>query len=146
MKQTSVTEARKLQDEGYTYVDVRSTSEFAAGHPDGAVNVPLMEPDEDTGQMTPNPDFVRVMQAVFPADARLLIGCQMGGRSMRAAQMLESFGYSNVANVRGGFGGMRDPMGRTVDPGWADSDLPVEKDQPTGRSYKDLAAKADAAR
>ena len=41
-------------------------AEFDSGHPAGAVNVPLFEPDEDTGQMTPNPDFVRVMQATFP--------------------------------------------------------------------------------
>jgi rhodanese-related sulfurtransferase len=143
-KQTSVTDARKLQESGYTYVDVRSSAEFANGHPEGAVNVPLMERD-DSGQMAPNPDFVRVMRANFPADARILVGCQVGGRSSRAAQMLESFGYTDVTNVRGGFGGMKDPSGRTIDPGWAESDLPVERDQPAGRSYRDLAAKADSA-
>jgi rhodanese-related sulfurtransferase len=143
-KHVSVTDARRLQEEGYTYVDVRSTREFAAGHPAGAVNVPLIEPDEDTGQMMPNPDFVRVMQAIFPPDAKLLIGCQVGGRSMRAAQMLESFGFADVSNVRGGFAGMRDPMGRSIDPGWVESELPVEEDQPAGRSYADLAARADA--
>jgi hypothetical protein len=85
------------------------------------------------------------MQAIFPADAPLLIGCQVGGRSMRAAQMLESFGFSAVSNVRGGYSGMRDMMsGRTVDPGWAESSLPVEHEQPAGRSYRDLVAKADA--
>ena len=94
--------------------------------------------------MVPNPDFVRVMQAAFPADSPLLVGCQVGGRSMRAAQMLESFGFANVSNVKGGFGGMRDPMGRTVDAGWAESNLPVEHDQPAGRSFRDLAAKADS--
>jgi rhodanese-related sulfurtransferase len=143
-KQISVTEARALQAAGSTYVDVRSSAEFEAGHPKGAVNVPLLERDEDTGQMAPNPDFLRVMQATFAADAPLLIGCQVGGRSSRAAQMLESFGFSDVANVRGGFGGMRDPGGRLVDPGWAESDLPVEHDQPEGRSYRELLAKADS--
>ena len=145
-RNVSVVEARALQSEGYTYVDVRSSPEFAAGHPEGSVNVPLFEPDADTGQMAPNPDFVRVMQSVFAPDAKLLVGCEVGGRSMRAAQMLESFGFGEVANVRGGFKGMRDPMsGRTVDPGWHESDLPVERDQPAGRAYRDLLARADSA-
>jgi hypothetical protein len=72
----------------------------------------------------------------------LLIGCQVGGRSMRAAQMLESFGFSDVTNVKGGFSGMRDPMGRSIDPGWEESGLPIEDGAPAGRRYEDLAAKA----
>jgi rhodanese-related sulfurtransferase len=143
-KDVSVTEARELQQQGHVYVDVRSTGEFAQGHPEGAVNVPLLEPDEATGQMAPNPDFVRVMQASFPSDARLLVGCMVGGRSLRAARMLETFGYEEVATVGGGFGGARDPMGRQIDPGWAESDLPVERGEPGGRAFRDLLAKADA--
>jgi rhodanese-related sulfurtransferase len=143
-KHASVTEAAALAEKGATYVDVRSTREFASGHAAGAVNVPLLEPDEVTGQMQQNPDFMHVMQAVFAPDAPLLVGCQMGGRSMRAAQMLESFGFTDVTNVRGGFGGARDPMGRTMDPGWAESGLPVESGQPEDRSYAALAARADA--
>jgi rhodanese-related sulfurtransferase len=141
-KDISVTEARQLQESGSTYVDVRSSEEYAAGHPEGAVNVPLLERDDD-GRMAPNPEFLRVMRAHFPPDARLLLGCQVGGRSARAAQMLEAFGYTNVTNVRGGFGGMKDMMGRTVDPGWAESNLPVEHDQPAGRSYRDMVERAD---
>ena len=142
-KHSSVTEARKLQESGHTYVDVRSSGEFAAGHPADAINVPLLERDE-FGQMAPNPDFVRVMKATFASDAKLLVGCQAGGRSARAAQMLESFGFTDVTNVRGGFGGMKDPMGRSIDPGWEESNLPVEHDQPAGRSYRDLVDKADS--
>jgi phage shock protein E len=115
----SATDAHEEQQKGATLVDVRSTREYDAGHAAGAVNVPLMEPDEDTGQMTPNPDFVRVMQANFPTDAPLLLACQGGGRSARAARMLETFGYSNLTNILGGFMGKRDPVdGRTIDPGW----------------------------
>ena len=130
--------------QGVTYVDVRSTLEFEQGHPAGALNVPLFEPDEATGQMQPNPDFVRVMQATFPPETRLLMGCQAGGRSMRAAQMLESFGFQDVSNVRGGFGGARDPMsGRVFDPGWAEAGLPIEEGAPAGKRYDDLLAAAD---
>lgn len=144
-KQISVADAHAQQQQGGMYVDVRSTQEFADGHPAGAANVPIFEPDEDTGQMMPNPDFVRVMKAVFAPDAPLLVGCQVGGRAVRAAQVLESFGFTNVSVVRGGFGGARDPLGRVVDPGWADSGLPVGKGNSAGEPYQTLLAKADHA-
>jgi rhodanese-related sulfurtransferase len=145
VKQVSVAEARALQEQGYVYVDVRSTEEYGRGHPAGALHVPLLDRDEDTGQVLPNPDFLRVMRGNFASDANLLLGCQVGGRSMRAAEMLAAFGFSNVSNVRGGFGGLRDPMsGRTVEPGWEASGLPVEQSPPPGGSYAELAAKADA--
>jgi rhodanese-related sulfurtransferase len=139
----SVTEARDLQQRGWVYVDVRSTMEFAGGHPESAVNVPLIEPDPDTGQPMPNPDFVRVLQCEFGLDAKLLIGCQVGGRSLRAANMLCGMGFTDVVNVRGGFMGARDPLGRTIDPGWVEAGLPVETGQPNGRAYADLVARAD---
>jgi rhodanese-related sulfurtransferase len=143
-RNVSVTEAQALQAAGHTYVDVRSSREYAAGHAAGAVNVPLIDADPDTGQMGPNPDFMRVMQAIFPTDAALLIGCQVGGRSARAAQMLEALGFTNVANVAGGYAGARDPMsGRMISPGWAESGLPVDMASPPGMSYDDLVARAD---
>jgi rhodanese-related sulfurtransferase len=143
MQHASVTDASALQADGYVYVDVRSTNEFGGGHPAGAVNVPLIEPDPDTGQPTPNVDFARVLEAAFGKDAKLLIGCQVGGRSMRAAQMLEAMGFTDVTNVRGGFGGTRDPMGRTIDPGWTEAGLPVEAGQPADRRYADLVTRLD---
>jgi rhodanese-related sulfurtransferase len=141
-KHASVIDARQLQGQGGTYVDVRSQAEFDMGHPAGAVNVPLVDLDPDSGRMMPNPDFVRVMSANFAPETKLLIGCQVGGRSMRAAQMLEAFGFTDVTNVKGGFAGMRDPMGRLIDPGWAESGLPVETEAPSGQRYADLAEKA----
>ncbi|MFI5178156.1 MAG: rhodanese-like domain-containing protein [Vicinamibacterales bacterium] len=143
IKQVSVSEAHTLQQSGAAYVDVRSTGEFADGHPAGAVNIPIFEPDEDSGDMMPNPDFVRVMQAAFAPEARLLVGCQVGGRAVRAAQVLASFGFTDVSVVRGGFGGARDPMGRIVDAGWADSGLPVAAGTDEGGGYREVLAKAD---
>ena len=141
----SVTDAHARQQQGHTFVDVRSTREFAGGHPAGAVNVPLLDVDEDTGQMSPNPDFVRVMSANFAPDAPLLLSCQAGMRSLRAAQMLESFGFTNLTNVKGGFGGTRDRMtGRTADPGWEEAGLPVDTTTAPGTGYADLAARAGA--
>lgn len=144
MKHVSVADAHTLQQQGHIYVDVRSTVEFAQGHPAGALNLPLLEPDERTGQMQPNPDFLRVAQAVLPPDTRILVGCQAGGRSMRAAQMLEAFGYADVSNVRGGFGGAADRMTGQVEPGWAAAGLPVEKEAEPGTAYRALVDRADA--
>jgi len=141
MKHATVNEAHQLQQAGATYVDVRSTREFDAGHPAGAVNVPLLEPD-DHGQMAQNPDFLRVMKSAFPQDARLLVGCQAGMRSLKAAQMLETFGFTDVTNVRGGFGGSRDQAGQLV-PGWSTEGLPIETAAPSDRAYATLLEKAD---
>jgi len=145
MKNVTAAEAYALQQKGHTYVDIRSSGEFENGHPEGALNVPLIEQDDESGQLLPNPDFVRVMQANFAPDAKLLIGCQSGGRSARAAQILTTFGFTDISNVTGGFGGARDMMsGRIADPGWAGSGLPVEMDTPPGHGYQDLAAKASS--
>ena len=144
MHHVSVTEAHQKQRDGYTYVDVRSTREFDTGHPEGAVNVPLLEHD-DSGQMAQNPDFVRVMKASFAPDAKLLIGCQAGMRSLKASQMLETFGFNDVTNVRGGWGGARDQSGAVLEPGWLTADLPVEAHAPEERTYEALLVKADKA-
>ena len=101
-----VPEAHRRQTaEGYAYIDVRSIPEYEAGHPAGAHNVPLLHADAQTGQKTPNPEFLAVMEGSYRREAKLLIGCQVWGRSTHAAQLLTSRGYQQVANVRGGFGG-----------------------------------------
>lgn len=129
----SIADTLHARRDGATYVDVRSSLEFAAGHPAGAINVPLLESDEDTGQLMPNPDFVRVMKATFAADATLLIGCQSGTRSARAAQILETFGFTSLANVEAGY------------QGWTSAGQPIDTHAPAGRAYDDLLAAADAA-
>lgn len=142
VRHVSVQDARRmLETEGYTYVDVRSIPEYEQGHPAGAVNVPLLHVEARTRQMVPNPEFLAVMQANFPHGVRLLIGCQAGPRSARAAQLLEAAGYETVCNVLGGFGGMRNAFGRIVDQGWVDAGLPVETAAPSGGSYEDLRQK-----
>ena len=124
------------------YLDVRSIPEFSQGHPRSARNIPLLNADPATGQMVPNPDFMRIVQANFPPETQLLIGCFSGGRSMMAAEMLERAGYRHVVNVRCGFGGARDAMGRVVEPGWAALGLPVEREERAGDSYQALRGRA----
>jgi rhodanese-related sulfurtransferase len=138
-KRVTAAEAAELMKQGWKYVDVRSIPEFAEGHPEGSVNVPLMH--AQAGRMAPNASFGAVMQANFGKDDNLVLGCKMGGRSAQAAALLEAAGYKNVVDVRGGFGGERDPFGRVTTPGWADSGLPVAKEATPGASYAELEKK-----
>ncbi len=135
-------EASAKLAEGWTYVDVRTTQEFEAGHPPGAVNVPFML--ADAAGMVPNPDFLAVMAAAFPTDARLVVGCKTGGRSLRAAQALLGAGYTRVVDQRAGWEGARNPFGQVTEPGWSRAGLPVEEGQPAGRSWSDVSRAATA--
>src|SRR5262245_6954668 len=115
------------QDPNAVYLDVRTPEEFSAGHVPGAVNIPVMSPDPVSRRMTPNPNFLAAVESAYPKDKKVICGCQMGGRSQFAAEMLDRAGFTDVSNMTGGFGGARDPMGRVVAPGWVQSDLPVER-------------------
>jgi rhodanese-related sulfurtransferase len=123
------------------YIDVRSIPEFEQGHPEGAVNIPILHYDPARAGMIPNPDFQKVVEANFPKDARLVMGCQVGMRSQKAAEILVQAGYENVANIQGGFGGMKDQSGQTIAQGWAEMGLPVSTDNGNGVSYESLAAR-----
>ena len=115
------------QNNNAVYIDVRTPEEYANGHVPGAANIPVMLPDPATRRMTPDPGFVEAVLAQYPKDTKIICGCQMGGRSQYAADLLVQSGFSDVSNMQGGFGGARDPMGRVVAPGWVQSNLPVER-------------------
>jgi rhodanese-related sulfurtransferase len=137
IKRVSPKEALALLAEGYIYVDVRSEQEFAEGHPAGAYNVPIMH--LGGGGMTPNPRFTEVMRARFPVDAKIVVGCKAGGRSLRAANVLVGEGYTRVVDQRAGWDGARDAFGRVTEKGWGPDGLPSEKGAPEGRAYAALA-------
>ena len=122
------------------YIDVRTEREFAAGHPQDAVNIPVAFPDPARG-MVMNADFVKVVEGNFPKDRKIIVGCQAGPRSNAAAGLLQQAGYQDVSNMVGGFGGMRDPMGKVIAPGWSSLNLPVGQDNGEGVSYQSLSAK-----
>lgn len=126
IRQTTPSDAYETlqRDPKTVYLDVRTAEEFAAGHPAGAINVPVIF--FRAGGSSPNPEFVEAVQRLVPPSTPLLVGCQAGGRSQRGAEMLVAAGYTDVTNVRGGFGGARDETGRTVIPGWREAGLPVE--------------------
>jgi len=142
IKYVTVQQAHDQQREGATYIDVRSVPEFQQGHPDGAFNVPLMHADPATRQMRSNGAFLDVIRANFRPDAKLVIGCQMGGRSQHAAEILANAGYVDVANVLGGYGGAPQ-MGHA---GWVQSGLPVEQQADAAREYDALYKNTGATR
>src|SRR4029453_7101424 len=127
-------------DVGAVYIDVRTEREFAAGHPQGAVNIPVAFPDPARG-IVMNTDFVKVVEGSFSKDKKIIVGCQAGPRSNAAAGLLQQAGYQDVSNMIGGFGGMRDQLGNVLAPGWANSGLPVSDDTGAGVNYESLKLK-----
>jgi rhodanese-related sulfurtransferase len=117
-------------DEGYVYVDVRSVPEFEKGHPEGAYNVPLLH--MGPAGMAPNPEFAAVMQKNFGKEAKLIVGCKMGGRSAKASELLASLGYANLVDQGAGFDG------QPGNPGWLPAGLPVAASAPAERTYAQL--------
>lgn len=79
-------EARQLVTGGAKLVDVRTPSEFAAGHLDGAVNLPLGELETRLGELGDRSD-------------PLVVYCRSGARSGQAKRLLESKGFQNVHDV-----------------------------------------------
>ena len=136
VKRVTLPGAAELLKNGYKYLDVRSIPEFQAGHPPGAYNIPLNHMMPGRG-MVPNPDFEAIVTRHFGKDEKLMLGCGSGPRSLRAAEMLQVAGYTEVVDLRGGWNGERDPYGRVAAPGWRDSGLPVEMDAP-GRTWEEL--------
>lgn len=142
IRHLTVQQAHQQQATGATYLDVRSVPEFQQGHPEGAFNVPLLHFDPQTRQMKPNPEFVSVVKGNVAPDAKLVIGCQVGGRSQQACEVLSNAGFQDVANVLGGYGGAPQ-MGHA---GWVQAGLPVETTGDDRREYEALQKKAAGSR
>lgn len=140
IQQLTPPQAKELMDQEAVYVDVRSVPEFTSGHPAGAINIPLLH--MQGGGMSPNAEFAKVIEKTLPKDKKLLIGCQAGGRSMRACQLMETMGFSDLYNVMGGFGGGQNLSTGAPVKGWKDQGLPVSTDNGEGVGYESLLSKA----
>ena len=130
-----------LTEEGYVYLDVRSIQEFDAGHPTGAYNVPLLH--ATPSGMRPNGDFMSVIQAVFPKDSKLVIGCRSGNRSLRAVEALIAAGFAHVVDQRAGLGGVRNAFGQVEEPGWKAAGFATTTEAHPDRTYEALVARRD---
>lgn len=91
----------KLDKENICVVDVRGMDEFRSGHIPGAQCVPL--------------DEIESGRTDLPRDQLLVLSCQSGRRSARAKELLLARGYTNLAEVEGGFSA------------WAGCGLPVTR-------------------
>ena len=90
-------EVSQWRKRGARIVDVREPAEYAGGHLPGAINIPL-------AGLTLTPEL-----RALP----LVLVCASGGRSARAARILDETGHPEVANLLGGtYGWMQE--GRPV--------------------------------
>jgi rhodanese-related sulfurtransferase len=136
LKRISPAEAQALlEQEGYVFLDVRSVPEFEAGHPKGAYNIPLMH--RTWRGMQPNAQFLKEVRATFALEAKIVIGCKAGGRSMRAAMVMMEAGYTNVVDQRAGFSGVG------MEAGWVAAGLPTSKMAEPGRDHASLKKQAN---
>ena len=127
IKRVTPQEAADLQKQGYVYVDVRSVPEFEAGRTKDSVNIPFFH--KGALGMAPNPEFLAALKASFPPDAKFLLACQSGNRSMKAAELLLQQGYTDLVEQQGGFAG------------WAAAKLPVETGPAAGRDWESMKSK-----
>ncbi len=83
-------DAVRLINDGATVLDVRSATQYANGHIVGARNLPL---NELGGKL----DSVSKKK-----DRPVLVYCELGNQSAKAAATLRQAGFAQVLNLKGG--------------------------------------------
>ena len=84
----SGSEARQLVAEGAVLLDVRSSEEFAGGHIEGSISIPIQELNDRVDELGDR-------------NAPIVIYCQSGARSMMAKRLLEGKGFTQVHDLGG---------------------------------------------
>lgn len=85
----TVQEAKdKLKDKDVQFIDVRTPNEYKANHRKPFKNIPLFD----------LPNQVDTLKK----DKEVVVICQSGMRSAKAANILRKKGFANISNVRGG--------------------------------------------
>lgn len=125
-----------LEGGGYHFIDVRTPEEFDQGHVPAARNIPFMVRGPRGAGIFRNESFLKAVETQFDREARLIIGCHRGGRSMQAADLLSEKGYSNVLDMRGGFAGEVDPFGKMIFPGWEVRRYPTSVESKPEERYR----------
>ncbi len=109
----TVTQAREELEQGQAtlVLDVREPAEWEKGHIPGAVLAPrgMLEWYADPTTPYAKPELTT------KRDAHIIVACASGGRSLLAAQTLQSMGYTDVVSMAGGFNE------------WSKQGLPIEK-------------------
>lgn len=98
MKEITVQELKKLQDEkaNYQLIDVREPFEFQDDNLGGEL-IPL-------GEIMNHTDRIQ-------RDKQVIIHCRSGARSANAVKFLESQGFTNLHNLKGGIMAYRNEIG-----------------------------------
>ncbi|XP_061346073.1 thiosulfate sulfurtransferase 16, chloroplastic-like [Gastrolobium bilobum] len=105
--------AHELLLAGHRYLDVRTLEEFNAGHAPSAINIPYMF--RVGSGMTKNSNFLEEVSSHFRKDDEIIVGCQLGKRSMMAASDLLAAGFTGVTDIAGGYAA------------WTQNGLPTEQ-------------------
>ncbi len=71
-------------------IDVRTEAEFSEEHLPGALHMNVNQPD-----------FKEKIQ-LLSKDKPVLVYCRSGGRSMKAAELMEELGFKAIYNLEGG--------------------------------------------
>ena len=97
----TVAQAKEELEQGHInlLLDVREPAEWEKGHIPGVLLAPRGMLEWYADPTTPYAKSELTTQR----DARIIVACASGGRSMLAAQTLKSMGYTNVVNMAGGF-------------------------------------------
>ncbi len=90
--------ANQVNGTHYFIVDVREPDEFAAGHIEGAINIPLRQLGDNISKLPES------------KTAPIVIYCHTQKRATHALVVLREMGYSNVFNLEGGIKGYREWM------------------------------------
>ena len=97
----SIAQAREELDQGQAdlLLDVRELAEWEKGHVPRALLAPrgMLEWYADPTTPYAKPELTT------KRNARIIVACASGGRSMLAAETLKKMGYTNVVNMAGGF-------------------------------------------
>lgn len=86
--------AELLKQAEYRLLDARKASEYNSEHVEGAINTPL--------------DFINDSMTKIQDNKRYLVHCAGGYRSMTFVSILQSRGFRNLIDVKGGFKEMKD--------------------------------------
>jgi len=78
----------KLKDNQVQFIDVRTPGEYKANHKKPFKNIPLSNLASKTDSLDKEKEVVVI--------------CQSGMRSLKAAKILKKQGFQNISNVRGG--------------------------------------------
>jgi len=88
-----INDFRSVVDPDAQIVDVRTVNEVVAGMLPGAVNIPVRSLKKRTGELD--------------SSRRVIVVCQSGMRSAKAAKILKRAGFNDVVNLTGGMAAYR---------------------------------------